>query len=156
MTRAQVDAGRRYNGDRNKFVCDFILHSKLTKPMFRTETSLEIKLARKVRKRSKRDFPGLWEFFVPGNTVIRTSTTTTVIRERGDPEVTVTISDITKLRTKAERKRLPLSYDKTTEKKIAAHIQELKNKYRGDVKIRHREADYTSGCHLPGAIFLGQ
>ena len=47
------------------------------------------------------------------------------------------------LRQYAQRR--PLPYDKTTEKKIAFHSKELKKKYRGDIKIRHRQADNTSG-----------
>ena len=55
MQKAQVDAGRRYNGDRNKSISRFIVHPKLNNPIPRTEKSLDLKLARKVTKRSKRD-----------------------------------------------------------------------------------------------------
>ena len=146
MQRAQVDAGRRYNGDHNKSVSHFILHPKLNNPIPRTEQSLDLKLARKVTKRSKRDLRGLWETLAPGSTVVRTSNTTTFIKEPGVPEVSVRNSDIAKFGTRAERntdlweyaKRRPLPYEKTTEEKIAQHTKELKKKFRGEIKIRHR------------------
>ena len=37
MQKAQVDLGRRYNGDKNKSVSRFIKHSKLNNPLTRTE-----------------------------------------------------------------------------------------------------------------------
>ena len=134
MQKAQVDAGRRY-----------IVHPKLNNPIPRTEQSLDLKLARKVTKRSKRDLHGLWETLAPGSTVVRTSDTTTVIKEPGVPEVCVRNSDIAKFGTRAERntglweyaKRCPLPYEKYTEEKISQHTKELKKKFRVQ-KIRHR------------------
>ena len=95
---------------------------------------------------------GLWDTLVPGSTVVRISPTTTVIRETDVPEVKVRHSDIAKFGTEIERntdlwqyaQRRPLPYDKTTEEKIALHSKELEKKYRGDIKIRHRQADLTS------------
>ena len=58
-TKAKVDAGRRHNGDKNKSVSRLILHPKFKNPIPRTERSLELKLARKVSKRSMRDLRGL-------------------------------------------------------------------------------------------------
>ena len=120
MQKAQVDAGRRYNGDHNKSISRFIMHPKPNNPIPRTEQSLDLKLARKVTKRSKRDLRGLWETLAPGSTVVRTSDTTTVIKEPGVPEVCVRNSDIAKFGTRAERntdlweyaKRRPLPYEK--------------------------------------------
>ena len=103
MQKAQVDAGRRYNGDTNKSVSRFIMHPKLNNPIPRSEKSLEIKLARKVSKRSKRHLRGLWETLAPGSTVVRTSDTTTVFKEPGVPEVSVRNSNIAKFGTRAER-----------------------------------------------------
>ena len=145
MQKAQVDAGRRYNGDTNKSVSRFILHPKLNNPIPRSEKSLEIKLARKVSNRFKRDLRGLWETLASGSTVVRTSDTTTVIKEPGVPEVSVRNSDIAKFGTRAERntelrqyaQRVPLPYEKTTEEKIAQHTKDLKKKYHGEIKIRH-------------------
>ena len=155
MQRAKVDAGRRYNGEHNKSVSRFILHPKLNNPIPRSEKSLDLKLARKVTKRSKRDLRGLWETLAPGSTVVRTSDTTTVIKEPGVPEVSVRNSDIAKFGTRAERntelwqyaQRRPLPYDKTTEEKIAQHTKDLKKKFRGEIKIRHRptQSDAASG-----------
>ena len=59
MQRAQVAAGRRYNGEHNKSVPRFILHPKLNNPIPISEQSLDLKLARKVNKRSKTDLRGL-------------------------------------------------------------------------------------------------
>ena len=155
MQKAQVDAGRRYNGDHNKSISRFIMHPKLNNPIARTEQSLDLKLARKVTKRSKRDLRGLWETLAPGSTVVRTSDTTTVIKEPGVPEVCVRNSDIANFGTHAEQntdlweyaKRRPLPYEKTTEEKISQHTKELKKKFCGEIKIRHRpnQSDATSG-----------
>ena len=144
MQKEQVDAGRRYNGDHNKSISRFIVHPKLNNPIPRTEKSLDLKLARKVTKRSKRDLRGLWETLAPGSTVLRTSDTTKVIKEPGVPEVCVRNSDIAKFGTRAERntdlweyaKRRPLPYEKTTEEKISQNTKELKEKFRGEIKIR--------------------
>ena len=103
MQKAQVDAGRRYNGEHNKSVSRFIVHPKLNNPVPRSEKSLDLKLARKGIKRSKRDLRGLWETLTPGSTVVRTSDTTTVIKEPGVPEERVRNSDIAKFGTRAER-----------------------------------------------------
>ena len=162
MQKAQVDAGRRYNGDHNKSISRFIMHPKLNNPIPRTEQSLDLKLARKVTKRSKRDLRGLWETLAPGSTVVRTSDTTTVIKESGVPEVCVRNSDIANFGTRAERntdlweyaKRRPLPYEKTTEEKISQHTKELKKKFRGEIKIRHRptQSDASSGVSSTNSI----
>ena len=101
MQKAEVDAGRRYNGDKNKTVSRFTMHPKLNNPIPRSEKSLDIMLARKVSKRSKRDLRGLRETLVPGSTIVRTSPTTTVIKETGVPEVRVRNGDIAKFGTRA-------------------------------------------------------
>ena len=155
MQKAQVDAGRRYDGDTNKLVSRFDMNQKLNKHNPRSEKSLEIKLARKVSKRSQRDLRCLWETLAPGSTVFRTSETTTVIKEPGVPEVSVRYSNIANFGTHAERntelwqyaQRRPLPYEKTTEEKIAQHTKDLKLKYRGETKIRHRptQSDAASG-----------
>ena len=154
MQKAQMDA-RRYNGDHNKSISRFIVHPILNNPIPRTEQSLDLKLARKVTKRSKRDLRGLWETLAPGSTVVRTSDTTTVIKEPGVPEDYLRNSDIAKLGTRAERntdlweyaKRRPLPYEKTTEEKISQHTKELKKKFCGEIKIRHlpTQSDAASG-----------
>ena len=82
-------------------------------------------------------------------------TRVTVIKEPGGPEVNVRNSDIAKFGTRAERntdlwqyvQRRPLPYEKTTEEKIAQHTKDLKQKYRGEIKIRHRstQSDAASG-----------
>ena len=139
MQKAQVDAGRSYNADENKSISQFNMNPKLNNPIPRSERSLEVKLARKISKRSKRDLRGLWETLVPGSTVVRTSPTTTVTKEPGDPEVRVRNNDIAKFGTCAERntdlwqyaQRRPLPYDKTTVQKIAQHTKDLKKNYRG-------------------------
>ena len=111
MQKAQVDAGRRYNGKHNKSVSRFITHPKLNNPIQRSEKSLELKLTRKAIKRPKRDLRGLWETLAPGSTVVRTSDTTTVIKEPRVPEVRVRNSDIAKFGTRAERNTDLWQYD---------------------------------------------
>ena len=108
-----------------------------------SEKTLDIKLARKVSKRSKRDLRGLRETLAPGSTVMRTSPTTTVIKEPGVPEVRVRNNDIAKFETRAQRKtdiwqyaqRRPLPYEKTAEEKIAQRTKDLKKKHRGKSKF---------------------
>ena len=151
MQKAQVDAGRQYNGDHNKSISRFIVHPKLSNPIPRTEKSLDLKLAGKVTKRSKRDLRGLWETLAPGSTVLRTSDTTTVVNEPVVPEVCVRNSDIAKFGTRADRntdlweyaKRRPLPYEKTTEKKISQHTKELKKKFRGKSKFATARPNQT-------------
>ena len=106
-------------------------------------------------KRSKRDLRGLWETLVPGSRVERTSDTAAVNKEPGVPEVQVRNSDMAKFGTRAERQadswqyaqRRPLPYEKTTEEKLSLHMKDLKKKYRGEIKIRHRptKSDAASG-----------
>ena len=55
MNKAQVD---------DKSVSRSIINPKLTNPIPRSEISLELKLATKITKRSKRDHRGLWDTFV--------------------------------------------------------------------------------------------
>ena len=162
MTKTQVDAGGRYNGDKNKSVSRFILHPKLTNPTPRTERSIELKLARKVSKRSKKDLRGPWETLASGSTVVRTLPTTTAIKTPGVLEVKVRNSDIAKFGRQAKRntefwqcaQRRLLPYEKTTEEKIAQLSKELKKKYLGDIKIRHRptQTDVASGISFAKSI----
>ena len=155
MQKAQVDAGRRYNGEHNKLVSRFIIHPKLNNPIPWSEKSLDLKLASKVTKRSKKDLRGLWETLTPGSTVQGTSDTTTVIKEPGVPQVRVRDSDIAKIGNHTEpntdiwqcAQRRPLPYEKTIEEQISQHMKDLKKKYRGEKKIRHRptQSDAASG-----------
>ena len=96
MTKAQVDAGRRHNREQNQAVSRFMFHPKLFISIPRTERSVELKLARKVSKRSKRDLRGVWDTLAPGSTVVRTSPTKTVMKEPGVLEEKVCNSDIEK------------------------------------------------------------
>ena len=103
MAKAQVDAGRRYNGEKNQFVSRFILRPQLTKPIPQSDRSLELELTRKITKRSKRELLGLWHTLVTGSTVVRTYPTITVIKEPCVLEVKVRNSEIAKFTTKTER-----------------------------------------------------
>ena len=131
IQKAQVDAGRRYNGEHNKSVSRYIMHPKLSNPIPRSKKLLDMKLARKVTKRLKRDLRGLWEMLAQGSTVVRTSDTTTVIKEPGVHEVRVRNSDIAKFGTRAERSKdlwqnannAPLLYKKTTKEEISQHTR---------------------------------
>ena len=153
MCRSQQDAGRRYRDSDNK-ESRFIIHPKISKPISRTEASLNIKLARKLpnKKRAKRQFAGLYEVLKPGSYVTKSSPTTTIINEPGRAPVKVRDSDLAKFGTKAERttnlwtyaQRTPAPYEQTTETKIAKHSNDLKKQKREEIKIRHRQRDTTS------------
>ena len=77
-----------------------------------------------------------------------------MINEPGVPEVRVRNNDIAKFGTRVESntdlwqyaQRRPLPYEKTTGKN-AQHTKDLKKKYRGEIKIRHRptQSDAASG-----------
>ena len=58
MTKAEVDEGGRYNGDKYKSVSRFVLHPKSTISIPRTKRSLELKLARKVSLSIEAGFEG--------------------------------------------------------------------------------------------------
>ena len=130
----QVDARGQYNGEKNKAVSRLILHPKLSNPISPMESSLELKMARKVSKRSKRDLRGLWKTLAPGSTVVRTSLFITDIKETNVSEVKFRNADIAQFGPQAEQntdllqyaqRRLHL-YNGTTEKKIALHSKEWK------------------------------
>ena len=79
----------------------------------------------------------------PGSTFVRTSPTTTVMKETGVPEVKFRISDIAKFGTKAQRNtdlwqyaQSPLPYDKTTEERIVFHPKELKKNNEEKVNFK--------------------
>ena len=82
MTKAQVDAGRRYNGEKNVCIA-FNLPPKFNKP----DTSYGNFIGNKVGQESLQTIEGdlrvLWETLAPGSTVVRTSPTTTTIKEQG-------------------------------------------------------------------------
>ena len=93
----------------------------------------------------------------PGSTVVRTSPTTTVIKEPGVPEDRVMKNDIAKFGTRAERntdlwqyaQRRFFPYDKT-KKDRSAH-KDLKKKYRGEIKIRHRPTQSDAASRISSA-----
>ena len=131
----------------------FILHSKISSSIPRTEAALKVKLSRKLlnKKRAKKQLAGLYEVLKPGSYVTKSSSTTTIINEPGRSPVKVRDNDLAKFGTKAERatnlwtnaQRRPAPYEQTTETKIATHSNVKKQK-RGEVKIRHRQRDTTS------------
>ena len=110
-------------------------------------------MARKVTKRPKRDLRGLWETLAPGSTVVRTSNTTTVIKEPGVPEVSVRNSSIAKFGIRAERNTDLWEYAKRRRTKKRPRKRShntpktLEKKFRGEIKIRHRpnQSDAASG-----------
>ena len=54
MQKAQVDMGRRYNGEHDKSVSRFIMHPKLNNPIPRSQKSLDLKLAKLDPKSDKK------------------------------------------------------------------------------------------------------
>ena len=108
----------------------------MTKRMPWTERSLELKRARKVKKRSKRDLQGLHEAPNTGSVATGISATTSVSKEPGVQEVRVWNSDIAEFVTKAEintklwqyAQRRSRTYDTITKDKISFHMRNLKTK----------------------------
>ena len=107
------------------------------RPLPLTEHAVQLNIARKkhIHKRSKKNLEGLYEVLAPGSVVQKTDQYTSVIRELGKMEVTVTVrnSDIAKFGTREERKtkltdyinrRGPRTHEKTTEAMILSHIKE--------------------------------
>ena len=104
MLRAQQDAGRRYRDSSNK-ESRFIIYTKISNPIPRTEISFNVKLARKLpnKKRAKRQLAGLYEVLKPGSYVTKSSPTTTIINEPERAPVKARDSDLAKFGTKAEQ-----------------------------------------------------
>ena len=93
-------AGRRYRDSDSK-VSRFILHPKISNPIPRTESSLNIKLAEEKlpnKKRAKRQLAGLYEVLKPGSYVTKSSPTTTIINEPGRAPVKVRDSESSALK----------------------------------------------------------
>ena len=143
MYQAQQDAGRRYRDSTDK-ESRFIIHPKLTDPMPRTETSLKVKVARRLphKKRAKKQQTGLNEVLKPGSYVTKSSPTTTIINEPGRFPVTVQDSDLRP--DPSARQRRPAPNEQTSETTIAKHSNDLKKHKRGETKNRHRQRDTTS------------
>ena len=72
----ELGSGRRrppIKHRQKKFVSRFTLHPILTNPIPHSVTSLELILAQKSTKRSKKDLRGLWDKVAPGKAVFGTS-----------------------------------------------------------------------------------
>ena len=110
MTRAQIDAGRRYNGDNKKSVSRFGIQLKLTNSLPQSEKLLELLLASEVPRLSKKDLRGKIFELASGSTVLRTSPATTVNQKPRVPEVRVGSNCIAKFRTKGGRNTRLLQY----------------------------------------------
>ena len=108
MQKAQVDAGRRYNGDHNKSISRFIMHPKLNNRIPRTEQSLDLKLARKVTKRSNGTSA---DYGKPWPRVVQLSSHLIPLRLLRNQEYpkSVSGSDIAKFGTRAERNAILIS-----------------------------------------------
>ena len=127
-----------------------ISHPDVGQSIPRTETSLEVKLAKKRPriKRSKKSLDGLYDVLAPGLSVIKTNEHTSVIKEPGKREVTIRNSDLAKFGTKAERdtelqvyanRRPKLPTGKTTEELINHHAKESRKKLEGGKRMKHRK-----------------
>ena len=143
------EAMKRQRDDPNK-ESRLISHPDVGQPIPRTESSLELKLAKKKPqiKRSKKSLDGLYDVLAPGSSVIKTTENTSVIKEPGKREVTIRNSDLAKFGTKAERetdlqiyanRRPKLPTGKTTEEIIHHHAKELRKKLEGGKKMKHRK-----------------
>ena len=147
--RLGKEATKRKNGDPNK-ESRIIPHSDVRQSVQRTEASLEVKLAKKRprTKRSKKSLDGLYDVLVPGSSVVKTDTFTSVIKEPGKGDVTIRNSDLAKFGTKAERqtelqvyanRRPKIPTGKTTEELISHHAKEIRKKLEGGKRMKHRK-----------------
>ena len=127
-----------------------ISHPDVGQSIPRTESSLEVKLAknRPRTKRSKKSLDGLYDVLAPGSSVIQTNENTSVIKEPGKREVTIRNSDLAMFGTKAERntdlqvyanRRPKLPTGKTTEELINHHAKESRKKLEGGKRMKHRK-----------------
>ena len=143
------EAMKRQKDDPNK-ESRLISHPDVGQPIPRTESSLEVKLAKKRprTKRSKKSLDGLYDVLAPGSSVIKTNENTSVIKEPGKREVTIRNSDLAKFGTKAEgntdlqiyaNRRPKLPTGKTTEELIHHHAKESRKKLEGGKKMKHRK-----------------
>ena len=139
------EAMKRQKEDPNK-ESRLISHPDVGQSIPRTETSLEVKLAKKRprTKRSKKSLDGLYDVLAPGSSVIKTNEHTSVIKEPGKRDVTIRNS---KFGTKAERdtelqvyanRRPKLPTGKTTEELINHHAKESRKKLGGK-RMKHRK-----------------
>ena len=133
------EAMKRQRDDPNK-ESRLISHPDVGQPIPRTESSLELKLAKKPQiKRSKKSLDGLYDVLAPGSSVFKTTENTSVIKEPGKREVTIRNSDLAKFGTKAERetdlqiyanRRPKIPTGKTTEQNHSSPCKRTKKKVR--------------------------
>ena len=127
-----------------------ISHPDVGQSIPRTETSLEVKLAKKRprTKRSKKSLDGLYDVLAPRSSKIKTNEHASLIKEPGKREVTIRNSNLAKFGTKAERdtelqvyanRRPKLPTGKTTEELISHHAKESRKKLEGGKRMKHRK-----------------
>ena len=106
------------------------------------------------KRRSEKNFEGLYEVLAPGSNILKVSPTTSTIKEPGKPTVTVRNSYIAKFCTTQERqtplkvyadRRGPQTCEKLVEEQIQSHIKQFTRKLKGDKKMKHRKRDPGSG-----------
>ena len=113
---------------------------------------MKLNFARKEhgKRRSKKNFEGLYEVLAPGSHVLKVSPSTSTIKEPGKPIVTVRNSDCAKFGRQMERqtplmayadRRGPRSGEKIVEELIHSHIKEFTRKQKGDKKMKHRKRE---------------
>ena len=146
--RLRKDAVRRCNEDPNK-ESRVITHPDVGQAVPMTEASLTLKLAKKKpkNKRFKKNLDGLYEVLVPGSSVIKSDSYTSLIKEPGKREVTIRNSDLAKFGTKAERQTDQKNYadrrpkvptGKITEDLINQRAKEARRKQKRNEKIKHK------------------
>ena len=130
MSRATSEAKNRERASTDG-ECRF-LKTKAIRPIPLKERAVELNLARKVhgKRRSKKNPEGIYEVLAPGCHILKVSPTTSTIKERGKPIVTVRNSDIAKFGTQMEKqtplkayadRRGPRSGEKIVEELIHSH-----------------------------------
>ena len=147
--RLSKDAARRKNADPDK-ESRIIPRPDVGLAVPRTETSLSVKLAEKNprTKRSRKKFDELYEVPAPGSSVVKTDAYTSVIKEPGKREVTISNSDLAKFGTKAERqtdlqiyanRRPKVPSGKITEDLINQNARQVRKKLERNKKMKHKK-----------------
>ena len=114
----------------------FLRSTKVHRAIPIKKPTFQLNIARKKhpKRRSKKNFGGLYEVLALGSVVQKIDQNTSVNRQARKLEVTVRKSDILNFGPRGERKtklteytnrRGPRNYEKVTEAKILSHIKEL-------------------------------
>ena len=128
------------------------------------ERAVELKLAKAIhsKRRSKKNLDGLYEVLAPGSEILKVRPNTSIIKEPGEPIVTVRNSDIAKIGFLQERqtplkvyadRRGPRTGKKLVEEQIPSDIKQFTRKIKVDKKMKHRKRDPVAEFHPRNQTF---